>query len=137
LRYPTFKESRRRSLTRSVIWRVLGVAVLAIVTYAYTGDWVTTSLVTVAHHVIAVLGYYVHERLWLWISWLKGSRRKSFARVFTYEVIFGNLVLGAVSYVFTGSLQQMTLITLTYIGNKYWMYYAYDYVWSKIKWQTV
>ena len=30
----------------------------------------------------------------------------------------------------------MTLITLTYISNKYWMFYAYDYIWSKVKWDT-
>lgn len=133
---PTFKERHKRSLVRSIIWRVIGVLVLAIITYIYTRSWLTTSLITIVHHGVFVFAYYFHERFWLKIKWLRGSKWKPFVRVITYEVILGNLVLGTISYAFTGSLQQMTLITLTYIANKYWIYYAYDYVWSKIEWQT-
>jgi len=133
---PTFKESHSRSLTRSIIWRALGIIVLALITYIYTQNWITTTLITVVHHGAFIFGYYIHERFWLKIRWLRDSKWKPFIRVITYEVILGNLVLGVISYIFTGSLQQMTLITLTYISNKYWMYYAYDYIWSKVTWQT-
>ena len=136
-KYPTFKEAHTRSLVRSVIWRVIGIAVLALITYIYTKSWITTTLITVAHHGVFVFAYYFHERFWLWVKWLEGSKWKPFVRVITYEVILGNLVLGIISYAFTGSLQQMTLITLTYIANKYWIFYAYDYMWSRIKWQTI
>jgi len=135
-KYPSFKEGHIRSFIRSIIWRIIGIVVLAIITYAFTRSWVSATLITVSHHGIAILGYYIHERIWLWMKWLRGSKWKPFARVITYEVILGNLVLGAISYIVTGSLQQMTLITLTYIANKYWIFYAYDYVWSKVKWQT-
>lgn len=136
-RYPTFGEKHTRSLTRSIIWRILGIATLALITYIYTHDWVTTTLITVVHHGVFVFGYYIHERFWLRIAWLRNSKWKPFVRVITYEVILGNIVLAAISYAFTGSLQQMTLITLTYIGNKYWMFYAYDYIWGRIRWQTI
>lgn len=133
---PTFKEGHRRSLVRSIIWRIIGILVLALITYIYTRSLITTTLITVVHHGVFIFGYYIHERFWLWAKWLRGSKWKPFVRVITYEVILGNVVLGIISYAFTGSLQQMTLITLTYIANKYWIYYAYDYVWSKVKWQT-
>lgn len=135
-KYPTFKEGHARSVTRSVVWRAFGVLFLAFVTYMYTQNWITTGLVTVVHHTSFILIYYLHERFWLKTDWLKQSRWKPFMRVVTYEVILGNLVLGVISYAFTGHLQTMTLITLTYISNKYWMFYAYDWIWSRTKWQT-
>jgi len=135
LKYPS-KESHRRSVARSVIWRIMGVALLALITYLFTRDWVTTTLVTIIHHSVFILIYYLHERFWLRVKFLRNSRLKPYMRVITYEVILGNLVLGIITYVFTGELQTMTNITLIYISNKYWMYYAYDYIWGRIKWQT-
>ncbi len=134
--YPTFKENHKRSLVKAIVWRIMGVAILAIITYAFTGSLFATSLITVLHHGVFVFGYYVQDRFWLRIKWLDGSKWKSFARIFLYEIVAANIVLGIISFAVTGSLQQMTTITLTYTLNKYWIFYAYDYVWSKIKWQT-
>ncbi len=136
-KYPTLKESHRRSITRSIIWRIFGILFLAFVTYLYTQNWITTTLVTVLHHGTFIFVYYAHERFWLKISWLRNSKWKPFARVFVYEIILGNLILGIITFCITGNLQTMTTITLTYICNKYWMYYVYDYIWSKTKWQTM
>lgn len=133
MKYPK-RESHRRSMTRSVLWRVMGIVLLALITYLVTGSWITTTLVTVLHHGTFIIVYYLHERFWLKIKW--SSRWKSFARVFTYEVILGNGILAIITYCLTGNLQQMSLITFIYIGNKYWMYYAYDLIWGKIKWHT-
>lgn len=133
MKYPS-KESRSRSLTRSIIWRVLGIGLLALITYLVTGNWITTSLVTVLHHGVFIVVFYLHDRLWLKIKW--SSRWKPFARVFTYEVILGNAILALITYLLTGSLQQMSLITFIYIGNKSWMYYTYDLIWGKTRWHT-
>lgn len=135
-KYPTFKEQHLRSITKSVVWRILGVAVLALITYIYTHDLFITALITVIHHATFILVYYLHERFWLRVKWLRNSKWKPIVRVITYEVILGNVILGIISLAFTGSLQQMGLITLTYIGNKYWIYYAYDFLWGKVKWKT-
>lgn len=135
-KYPTFKETHKRSLVRAIIWRVMGVVILVVITYSFTQSLFATSLITVLHHGVFVFGYYIHERFWLRVKWLEGSKWKSFARVALYEIVLANIILGGISYIVTGSLREMTMITLTYTFNKYWIYYAYDYVWSRIKWQT-
>lgn len=135
-KYKELKESHKRSMTRAIIWRVMGIVVLAIITYAFTRNLFVTSLITVLHHGVFIFGYYFHERFWLKTRWLRGSKWKPYARIITYEIILANIVLGIISYAVTGSLQQMTAITLTYTFNKYWIFYAYDYVWSRIKWQA-
>lgn len=136
-RYPTFKETHLRSVTRSVLWRIMGILLLALITYIVTHNWIVTSLITVLHHVIFIGVYYLHERFWLKVKWLRTSKWKPLVRIATYELILGNLVLAILCLIFTGSLQKMATITFIYIGNKLWIYYAWDYLWSKIKWQTV
>ncbi len=135
MKYPV-GESHIRSVARSALWRALGVLVLALITFLVTRQWITTTLVTLCHHGVFIIIYYLHERFWLWYKWLRNSRWKPIARVITYEVILGNAILALITYLFTGSLQQMSLITFIYIGNRIWMYEAYDYVWGKVRWQT-
>jgi uncharacterized membrane protein len=51
----------------------------------------------------------------------------------TYETLCGNVILGTISYLVTGSWKQMTAITLTYIGIKHIIYIFNEFVWDKIK----
>lgn len=134
--FKELKENHTRSITKSVVWRIWGVLFLALVTYIYTNNWITTTLVTVLHHGIFLFVYYAHERFWLHVRWLKGSKWKPYARVFTYEMVLANIILGTITFLLTGELHTMTAITLTYVCNKYWMYCLYDWLWAKARWQT-
>jgi uncharacterized membrane protein len=58
---------------------------------------------------------------------------RSIAKMFTYETLCGNVILGTISYLITGSWKQMTAITLTYIGIKHITYILNEFVWKKIK----
>lgn len=128
-------ECHKRSIVRSVIWRLIGIAFLAGVTYFYTGSLVQTTMITLLHHGIFVVVYYLHERVWMnrFDSW----KYKKYARIFTYEIILGNGILGIISLIITGSWTLVTYITLTYILNKLWMYYLYDRAWDRIDWGCI
>lgn len=128
------KEKHRRSMTKSVIWRVVGIAFLALVTYAVTGNWFITTLVTVIHHSAFVVIYYLHERFWLWLKYFRESKWRPILRVLLYEIVLGNLVLGSVTWILTGGVKQVTLVTMIYIGNKVWMYIVYDKLWERAHW---
>jgi len=128
-------EKHIRSIVRSIIWRLLGVAVLAIITYAITRSWIQTGLITVIHHASFLIIYYVHERVWCRNTSCKGRKRK-ILRAFTYEIILGHLVLGTITLLVTGSWLSVSLVTIIYIENKLWIYYLYDYVWDRISWGT-
>jgi len=129
------QELKKRSALKSAIWRVVGVVVLATVTFAYTGNWITTGLVTVIHHCVFLVVFYFHERMWLKIK-LDNIVQRSLAKMFTYETLCGNIILGTITYLITGSWKQMTAITLTYIGIKHAMYLWSEFIWKKIKWGT-
>jgi len=127
-------ETRLRSMIKSVIWRLIGITVLAIITYMFTRNWIVTSLITLCHHGAFFFIYYAHERIWLGVKNLWLQKWKCWLRPITYEIILGHLVLGIISWIFTGSWMETTLITLVYIENKLWMYAVYDWIWNKIEW---
>lgn len=131
-------ETHLRSSSKSVIWRILGVFILATVTYAYTRRWITTGLITVIHHGVFLVVFYFHERFWLkmkeWRKIPKSFFWLSMAKMFTYETLCGNVILGTITYCVTGSWKQMTAVTLTYIGIKHVIYVWNEFIWKRIKW---
>lgn len=110
----------------------MGVVVLGAVTYAYTRHWVQTTAITVLHHAVFLFVFYAHERIWQKSRWQ--SRFKYAIKAFTYETILGNGILALISYAVTRDLQQMTKITLTYIGIKHVIYFFNEWGWSAIRW---
>lgn len=133
--YPNI-ERHSRSITKSVLWRIFGILFLMLITYIFTKNWITATIITALHHGAFIFIYYIHERFWLVTGLLKHSKLKPIGRILLYEIILGNLVLGLITWLITNEIRTVTGITLTYILNKCWMYYAFDYIWSKIKWQT-
>lgn len=127
-------EDRLRSIVKSILWRVMGIIILALITYFFTGSWMTAALITFFHHFAFIFIYYFHERLWLKIK-MQGKRR-FILKAFTYEIILGHIVLGIISFIFTGSWLKVTLITIVYIENKFWIYLLYDQIWDKVKWRS-
>ncbi len=123
------KDSHKKSILKSVVWRIIGVFWLGGITYLFTQNWVTTSLVTFIHHGVFLVVFYTHERAWLLTNW--ESKWKYAVKAVTYEIILGNVILGLITYLITGSVKEMTLITLTYIQSKLVLYFLYDWVWSR------
>ena len=128
------KELKKRSAVKSIIWRIVGVLILGAVTYFYTHKWVTTSLITIIHHGTFLFVFYIHERIWLRCKHPINATRRSIAKMFTYETLCGNIILGTITYLITGSWKTMTAITITYIGIKHIIYVLNEFVWKKIKW---
>lgn len=124
-------ESKLRSAIKSVLWRILGVLILGTVTYAYTRKWITTGLITFIHHGVFLFVFYFHERIWLMCKRPVGYTARSLAKMFTYETLCGNIILGTITYLITGSWKQMTQVTLTYIGIKHITYVLNEFVWRK------
>lgn len=126
-------ETRIRSASKSIIWRIMGILILATVSYAYTRQWIQTGLITVIHHGVFLVVFYFHERLWLKIKRIQNLTAQSILKMFTYETLCGNVILGTISYLVTGSWKQMTAITLTYIGIKHVCYVFNEFAWDRIK----
>lgn len=122
-------DSHKKSITKSVIWRILGVIILATVVYLYTRQWITTGLITITHHTTFLLVFYLHERAWLKVK----TKFRSIFKALTYEIILGMGLGGLIVLIITGQWSSVTQITITYTIIKLIMYYFYEKIWSQKK----
>jgi uncharacterized membrane protein len=69
-------DSRGRSLAKTAVYRTVSIALLAAITYYYTGNAGEATTITILFNGGGALAYYGLERLWESIDW---GRRKSIA----------------------------------------------------------
>ncbi|NPA89955.1 MAG: DUF2061 domain-containing protein [Chloroflexi bacterium] len=66
-------DTKARSLTKAISWRVVAFLVLGAISYAFTGNWQETAFITVVYNVVQIFIYFLHERVWDLLTW--GRRR--------------------------------------------------------------
>ena len=57
-------ESRKRSLVKTISWRVIATTVTVLVSYKFLGEWSTSIVLAITANGIKALLYYLHERGW-------------------------------------------------------------------------
>jgi len=65
--------TKKRSLAKSLTWRVIAVVSTFIIGYAMTGSLTFAASLTVVSNVINFVLYYLHERIWLKVTWGKSG----------------------------------------------------------------
>ncbi len=123
------RDSHKRSMLKSLVWRIIGVFWLAGITWLFTHNWITVSLITFIHHATFLVVFYLHERAWL--KSRMNLKWKFAVKALTYEIILGNVILGFITYLITGDVKVMTSVALTYTSSKLVLYYFYDWFWQK------
>jgi uncharacterized membrane protein len=63
------RDSRLRSWTKGILWRIIGIVILGFLGYLFTGSWKETTLIVVTFHGIQLIMYYWFERGWEHIRW--------------------------------------------------------------------
>lgn len=67
--YVRLIDSPTRSLVKSIVWRIIGFILLGAISWIFTKDIETATIVTVTFHVIRFFLYYFHERMWERSKW--------------------------------------------------------------------
>ena len=63
-------DTKKRSMMKSLTWRIFGIFLLAAITYFSTnGNLKEMTIITVLFHGIRFVLYYFHERWWEKIQW--------------------------------------------------------------------
>ena len=62
-------DSKARSITKAVTWRVMGSGTVLLISYIVTGNLSASGYIAGAQVIISLGLYYVHERLWGRITW--------------------------------------------------------------------
>jgi len=64
-----FRESRLRSLVKSLTYRILSITGTGILSWVITRDIKETVSITIAIQVFLIILYYSYERIWDKINW--------------------------------------------------------------------
>lgn len=62
-------DKKKRSVAKSISWRVLAFLVLSAVSFLATRSFSHTTFIAVIYTVVQILIYFLHERLWNNIKW--------------------------------------------------------------------
>lgn len=62
-------ETRRRTLAKAVLWQVLGILVMALVGWAFTGSAALGGGLALSNAAIGFVTYFLYERVWARIGW--------------------------------------------------------------------
>jgi len=63
------KESKKRSVAKTITYRIICIVMLSVITYWITGDVVQMTYIVVIFQSIQVVVYYIHERVWEKVKW--------------------------------------------------------------------
>ncbi|MES2006731.1 MAG: DUF2061 domain-containing protein [Patescibacteria group bacterium] len=68
-------DTLKRTLTKTIVWRVIGTLITLMVTFAFTGEIKQATNITLVVAALLAVGYYFNERIWDKIEW--GRRHHS------------------------------------------------------------
>jgi len=64
-------ESRKRSIAKSIVWRVICIIVSILTSYVLTARWDIAVAIGSVYNIITMILYYFHERIWNSVKWGK------------------------------------------------------------------
>ena len=70
-------DTLRRSLTKTIIWRIIATLITLAVTFLFTGELRQATNITLVVAALLMVGYYLNERVWDKIEW--GRKHHAFA----------------------------------------------------------
>jgi uncharacterized membrane protein len=62
-------ETHKRSIVKSVTFRILATIITLVVVWIFTRDIVISGSVTITENLLKMIVYYFHERAWTGIAW--------------------------------------------------------------------
>jgi len=89
-----FKESKQRSIYKTVSWRLLATITTAILVYLFTGKIEIAAAIGAIEIIIKIILYFIHERAWntihygkmdikpavIWLTGFSGAGKSTIAR---------------------------------------------------------
>ncbi|MBY9013510.1 MAG: DUF2061 domain-containing protein [Candidatus Lokiarchaeota archaeon] len=64
-------DSTRRSLTKTLTWRIFALFITIIISLILTGTWEISIAIGITTNIVKTLFFFLHERLWERIKWEK------------------------------------------------------------------
>lgn len=115
-----FTELKRRTIVKSLVWRVIGVAwtwigaylIIVSVPPSWKNAPVIATLIVIYHHSTRMIMYYFYERIWSAVSWGKYdvNEDKCIAMSVREKLIWTSSTAAVVVFIFSLIIYMMPLI---------------------------
>lgn len=66
-------DNHGRSFAKAITYRILGILWLSIISLLITGSIKETIAINGVYHILRIVDFFIHERLWGRISWGKNN----------------------------------------------------------------
>ena len=63
------RESKKRSIVKAIVWRIITIVVSVLTSYFLIGNWDVAIAIGSVYNIVTFFLYYFHERLWNAIKW--------------------------------------------------------------------
>ena len=62
-------DTRRRTLVKATVWQFIGLMVMSLIGWIFTGSMLRSSAMAVTGTICGFLIYFIYERIWSQVRW--------------------------------------------------------------------
>ena len=132
------RETHRRTLTKTVLYRLLSVIAIFVLSLAFGASGSTAGVLGLGAVVFGTLAYYVHDRVWLRFAWLthgdQETKSRSLIKSVTYRIVVLFIAFGLAKVFLTASTETALLFTVIQMVINFALYYLVERVFNFISW---
>lgn len=132
----TTSEKNLRSIAKSITFRIAVIFSDSVTSLVITKSVQESIMVVVFTNISSTILYYLHERLWNRINWLRNTG-EHLARSLVKSLTFRIAVIASdflITSVITGNaLQAVNLIIFTNLFSTI-LYFIHERIWNNIEW---
>lgn len=137
-----FKETQPRTITKTLIYKVLTFVDLFVLTLLWGGSLGQAMTLGVLAVTLGMLIYYIYERVWVYIGWQRDdtgfeSVSRSITKAIIYRIVIYIVVMIQAMFILSGSNASAMGFSLAQTVTNFLLYYFTDRIFNKISWGKV
>ncbi len=131
------KDSRRRSITKTITWRITASLDTFLLSFLITGSFEIALAIGATEVLTKLLLYYFHERIWNTVNWgrIEGTPTsvRSLSKTISWRIT-GTIDTTIIAFFYSGNIEKAAAIGIAEVFTKIFLYYLHERIWSRIKW---
>ncbi len=131
------KDSRRRSITKTITWRITASLDTFLLSFLITGSFEIALAIGATEVLTKLLLYYFHERIWNTVNWGRTEGTPTSVRSLSKTIswrITGTIDTTIIAFFYSGNIEKAAAIGIAEVFTKIFLYYLHERIWSRIKW---
>ena len=134
------RDTKARSLVKGVSWRTIGTIDTFFIAYFFFGKVSVALPIALTEIATKIILYFLHERLWNQISYLRDSNPLSNFRSLLKGIswrAFGTIDTIFISWFISGNPLGALKVGSSEVLTKIFLFYLHERVWRLIKWGRI